>query len=128
MNVDEALKRVTDVVRRKHLARATEECYRGWLKRYCEFVVQLPAHLPSEQKLERFLTALAREDVAASTQNQAFNAIIFFYREALGVELKNIQSLRARRPEQVRRRAPEPCPQQQRSRRPWRRDTVCRRS
>jgi integron integrase len=102
MNVDEALKRVTDVVRRKHLARATEECYRGWLKRYCEFVVQLPAHLPSEQKLERFLTALALEDVAASTQNQAFNAIIFFYREALGVELKNIQSLRARRPEQVR--------------------------
>ena len=41
----------------------------------------LPAGLPSEQMLERFLTALAKEDVAASTQNQAFNAIRFFYQE-----------------------------------------------
>jgi len=35
-------------------------------------------HLPSEHKLERFLTVLARNDVAASTQNQASNAITIF--------------------------------------------------
>jgi hypothetical protein len=29
---------------------------------------------------------------AASTQNQAFNAIVFFYKEALGVELKNVRA------------------------------------
>jgi hypothetical protein len=36
--------------------------------------------LPSEKKLEIFLTGLAlRHNVAASTQNQAFNAVLFFY-------------------------------------------------
>ena len=102
MKTEQALQKLTDMLRRKHFALKTEQCYCAWLKRYCEYVKKLPAPLPSEQKLERFLTALARNDVAASTQNQAFNAVIFFYQEALGVELKNIQALRARRPQQVR--------------------------
>ena len=107
VNAEKALQRVTDVMRRKHLALATERSYRAWLQRYCDCVVKLPAHWSSEQKLEHFLTALAKDDVAASTQNQAFNALLFFYKEALGVELKNIQSLRARRPQLVRH-APSP--------------------
>ncbi|GDY23114.1 integron integrase [Verrucomicrobiota bacterium] len=102
MNVRQAVEKLSDVVRRKHLSLSTEQSYCGWLKRYCTFIQGLPSPLPSEQKLERFLTELAREGVAASTQNQAFNAIIFFYKEVAGQELKNIQGLRARRPEQVR--------------------------
>src|SRR5437879_5930288 len=103
MNTEQAVQKMTDVIRRKHFTLSTEQCYCGWLRRYCDYLAKLPVHLSSEQKLERFLTALAKDDVAASTQNQAFNAILFFYREAMGVELKNIQALRARRPEQVRR-------------------------
>ena len=102
MNSKAALEKLTEVVRRKHFALATERSYCAWLRRYCDFMVKLPAHNSSEQKLERFLTALAQDNVAASTQNQAFNAIIFFYQAALGVELKNIQALRARRPQQLR--------------------------
>ena len=102
MIATQAVQKLADVVRRKHFSLSTEHSYCGWLKRYCAFIKTLPAALPSEQKLERFLTALARHDVAASTQNQAFNAIIFFYKEVLGSELKNIHSLRARRPQQVR--------------------------
>ena len=103
MNTAQALQKLTGVIRRKHFALNTEHTYCAWLKRYCNYLGKLPAHLPSEQKLERFLTALAKEDVAASTQNQAFNAIRFFYKEAMGVELKNIQAMRARRPSQLRR-------------------------
>ena len=77
MNTDEAVRRLTEVVRRKHLALATERTYCAWLRRYCDFLKGLPLHLPSEHKLERFLTVLAQKDVAASTQNQAFNAIVF---------------------------------------------------
>jgi integron integrase len=52
-----------------------------------------------EEKIERFLSDLAvRGDVAASTQNQAFNALLFLYREILGQELGSIQALRAERP------------------------------
>ena len=52
--------------------------------------------------MEQFLTALAKEGVASSTQNQAFNALLFFYREVRGVELKNIHTLRAKRPAHIR--------------------------
>jgi integron integrase len=102
MNAEKAVVRLTEVIRRKHLALATERSYCAWLRRYCDYLKGLPAHLSSEQKLEQFLNTLARENVAASTQNQAFNALIFFYKEALGVELKNVQAFRARRPAQIR--------------------------
>jgi len=83
MNTEQAIVSLTEVIRRKHLALNTEQSYCAWLKRYCVHAKQLPAHLPSEQNVEQFLTALAKTGIAASTQNQAFNAIIFFYKEAL---------------------------------------------
>ena len=94
---------MAEVIRRKHLALKTEQSYCAWLRRYCDYVKKIPADLSSEQKLERFLTTLAKEQVAASTQNQAFNAVIFFYQQVLGMELKGVQALRARTPTQVRR-------------------------
>lgn len=103
MNTEQALARLSEVIRRKHFSLSTEQSYCGWLKRYCAYVKKLPPHLSSEQKLERFLTALAKQDVAASTQNQALNAVLLFYQEALGMALKEVQALRARRPAQLRR-------------------------
>jgi integron integrase len=103
MTPEQAVQKLRDVIRRKHLSLSTEQSYGGWLRRYCSYVKKLPAEVPSEQRLERFLTALAKEDVSASTQNQALNAMLFFYREVLGMELAKVQGLRARRPQQVRR-------------------------
>ena len=73
---------MTEVIRCKQLALSTERSYCAWLRRYCDYLLKLPGHLMSEQKLERFLTALATDGVAASTQNQAFNAIVFVYRRS----------------------------------------------
>lgn len=50
-------------------------------------------------EIEQFLTYLASEqDVSPSTQNQAFNALLFLYEQVLGISLKNenIQALRAK--------------------------------
>ena len=99
MNTEKALARLTEVIRRKHLALATERSYCAWPRRYCDNLKGLTAHLSSGQKLERFLNALARQNVAASTQNQDFSAIIFFYKETLGVELKNVRASRANAPD-----------------------------
>ena len=44
--------------------------------RLMPFLKGLPLHLPSEHKLQPFLTVQAQKDVAVSAQNQAFNAII----------------------------------------------------
>jgi len=63
----------------------------------------MPSTLTSEKKLERFLTDLARRhDVSASSQNQALNAILFFYREVLGQTVGNVNALRAKRPVHAR--------------------------
>jgi site-specific recombinase XerD len=62
---------------------------------------------PSEQKVEAFLTQLAHQGVSASTQNQAFNALVFFYREVIGQPVGNVAALRAKKPQQIRR-APAP--------------------
>ncbi|MEW6499211.1 MAG: phage integrase N-terminal SAM-like domain-containing protein, partial [Cyanobacteriota bacterium] len=45
-----------------------------------------------------FLTHLAvQEQVAASTQNQALNAILFLYREVLNLEVSEVNAIRAKR-------------------------------
>ena len=87
------------VIRRQHKALSTEDSYIQWLRCYVKALRQMPPGLSSEKKLETFLTDLARErDVSASTQNQAFNAILYFYREGLGQPLGNVKALRATRP------------------------------
>lgn len=95
MNADQAVARLAEVIRRKHLALNTEQSYCGWLRRYCQQVAGLPAGLPSEQKIEQFLTALAKTNISASTQNQAFNAIVFFYKEALEASRSEYPTRRA---------------------------------
>jgi hypothetical protein len=74
MNAQEAIQRMREVLRLKHLALSTEESYCGWVLRYAEHLRSLPAGLPCERKIESFLTKLAKQNVSASTQNQAFNA------------------------------------------------------
>ena len=53
-------------------------------------------------EIESFLTHLAVEgNVAASTQNQAFSAILFLYQQVLKIELPQLNALRAKRPERL---------------------------
>ena len=86
-----------EVIRRQHKALSTEECYIFWLRRYMTALREMPEGLCSEEKLEQFLTGLARDrDVSASTQNQALNAILFFYRDVLGQPIGNVNALRAK--------------------------------
>lgn len=73
-----------------------------WVSRFSKFVVErIPQGSPA-QNLEAFLSQLARQGVSASTQNQAFNALIFFYREVLKVEVGKVDSLRAKQPVHLR--------------------------
>jgi hypothetical protein len=58
--------------------------------------------LTPEQKLQAFLTQLALSGISASTQYQAFNAILFFYRDVLKIQLGPVDSLRAKRPTALR--------------------------
>jgi site-specific recombinase XerD len=102
MTRDRAIQQTRDLIRLRHMSLKTEECYLGWLSRYMVWLPQAAPGLVSEKKFEAYLTSLAKRGVAASTQNQAFNAIRFFYTQVLGQELKGIQALRALRPAMIR--------------------------
>src|ERR1035438_653347 len=99
MNTSQAICRMREVIRRQHKALSTEEGYVFWLRRYLTALREMPEGLSSEKKLEQFPTDLARRrDVSASTQDQAFNAILFFYRQVLAQPMGNVDALRAKRP------------------------------
>jgi len=88
----------------RHSSINTEKTYVYWVKRYAAFLqaAKPPPDQPAETKMEAFLTSLARTGVAAATQNQAFNALLFLYREVLKQELLKVDALRAQRPASLR--------------------------
>ena len=102
MKLVDALNKVREVMRRKHLALSSEGTYCGWITRFARFVQERCTTGAPEVKMEAFLTQLARQGVAASTQNQAFAAVLFFYREALGGKVGKVDALRAKRPVHLR--------------------------
>jgi hypothetical protein len=68
----------------------------SWMRQYILFHNKQHPKDMGEREIEQFLTSLALDrNVAASTQNQAFNAILFLYREVLNIELDEIDSFRA---------------------------------
>ena len=99
MTTSEAIQRVREVIRRQHKAFSTEGSYVFWIRRYTAALRLIPRELSSEKKIERFLTGLAlRDNVSASTQNQALNAILFFYKNVLEQPIGRVDALRANRP------------------------------
>lgn len=96
--------RLLDVVgrrcRERRLARRTEEAYRHWVRRFVLFHDKRHPRELGASEVAAFLSHLAAEErVAASTQNQAFAALLFLYRHVLGIELGPLpETARARRP------------------------------
>ena len=90
---------VRDTIRMKHYSIKTEVIYVGWIKRYIIYHNKRHPKDMGKVEIEQFLTFLAVENkVSAATQNQAFNSILFLYKEILSIDLKNdnIQALRAK--------------------------------
>lgn len=82
------LARVRARIRLKHYSLRTEQAYCDWIKRFILFHGKRHPSSLGASEVEAFLTALAvKRRVSASTQNQAKSALLFLYREALGVEL-----------------------------------------
>lgn len=89
--------------RARHYSIRTERAYVGWARR---FILANGKRHPRDlglAEVEAFLSMLAvRDDVAASTQNQALSALLFLYKEVLGLELPWVGSVtRAKRPKKL---------------------------
>ena len=89
---------VRDKIRFKHYSFSTEKTYVHWIKHYIFFHNKKHPVEMGKEEIESFLTFLAtKKRVSPTTQNQAFSAILFLYKEVLGIDMSewNIQALRA---------------------------------
>jgi integron integrase len=91
---------VKAVIRTRRYSRRTEKSYWYWIRYFIRFH---DLHHPSTmgaREVQEFLTWLAVKcNVAAATQNQALNALVFLYSKVLEQPLGNIgDTVRAKRP------------------------------
>ena len=100
----QALDDAREWMRTKHYAYKTEQTYLSWCTRFfhyseqCNGVDQTEAVLVTPQVIKDYLTHLATiKNVAKSTQNQAYSALLFLCRNVLEIDLTDIEdTLRAR--------------------------------
>jgi len=77
----------------------TSQTYHLWTRKFQTYTRSKPPGQLTTEDVKAFLTDLAvRQNVAASTQNQAFNALLFFFRHVLGREFGKVEGVvRAKR-------------------------------
>jgi integron integrase len=99
----ELLNEAKRLIRLKHYSYSTERTYLQWIKRFLEYVRQTgkketSAALESVD-CKNFLSHLAlKEKVSSSTQNQAFNSLLFLFRNVLCKDMDDLaQTVRAKR-------------------------------
>jgi integron integrase len=108
MNAADAASKLDNVLRGRHYSSSTRKTYGHWVRRYCQALASdqtVKAQQDSRGRVEAFLSEMAARNYSAASQNQAFNALIFFYRHVVGVELEHVNALRARRPQRIREAA-----------------------
>jgi site-specific recombinase XerD len=76
------LDQVRQAIRTRHYSDKTEKAYVHWIKRFIFFHNKHHPNEMAEAEIAQFLSSLASDrHVSASTQNQAFNALLFLYKE-----------------------------------------------
>jgi len=97
------LDKLREVLRKRHYSYSTEEAYVKWAKRYILFHDKKHPADMGEKEISAFVSDLAlNQNVAASTQNQALNAIVFLYKHVLEIDLGDFGPMeRAKKPEKI---------------------------
>ena len=97
------LERCRNKIRLKHYSLRTEQAYIDWIKRFILFHGKRHPVEMGAVEVEAFLTYLAVErGVSASTQNQAKSALLFMYKEVIGIELPWLEHVeRAKTPQHL---------------------------
>lgn len=86
---------VSLVCRRRHLSRRTEQACRFWIRRYIHFHGRQHPRAVGPTGIVAFINHLAAvRGVAASTQSQALNALLFLYRDVLEAAVGHLNGLR----------------------------------
>ena len=97
------LQQVRQEIRRRNYSYKTEQSYTSWIVRYVKFHGTVHPNKMGNKEVEEFLNHLANDqNVAAGTQNQALSALVFLYKQVLGLEPLNLKNLkRAKKPKRL---------------------------
>ncbi|MGJ8633806.1 MAG: integron integrase [Luteolibacter sp.] len=76
---------------RRGLALKTRQSYAGWVARYGAFVNDELAVMEEEKGRDFLIWLVEKEKVAFSTQRQALNALVFFFRDVCGVDAPDLR-------------------------------------
>jgi len=92
-------KKLSDEIKVRHYSPKTYKAYSTWVGKFQKFVNNKSLKQLSVEDVKKFLTYLAVEQkVSASSQNQAFNALLFFFRNILKKEFGKVEGVvRAKR-------------------------------
>ena len=98
----EIVQRMRRLMRMEHYSRRTEQAYVGWVERFLkrqQIVETADFKWIGAPEVQSFLSELAVEgNVAASTQNQAFSALLLLFQKVLKRDLNLVDAVRAKKP------------------------------
>jgi integron integrase len=91
--------KLNDEIKIRHYSPRTLKTYSGWTRKFQTFVKSKDQHLLSTDDVKKYLTYLAVErKVSASSQNQAFNALLFLFKHVLHIDFGEMKDIpRAKR-------------------------------
>jgi len=95
--------RVREAIRLRHYSLRTEKSYVHWVRLFIHFHKLRHPQEMGATEVTAFLNYLASDrQVSASTQNQALAALLFLYKEVLGIQLPWLDGLvRVKRPQRL---------------------------
>ena len=103
-DISQVLQDMRKAIRIKHYSYSTERTYLDWAKRFFDYTLKLKKKDITTSGLDSsdvrdYLSYLAmKQHVSSSTQNQAFNALLFLFRDILKIAIDDLsQTVRAKR-------------------------------
>ncbi|HHO48348.1 MAG TPA: integron integrase [Desulfobacteraceae bacterium] len=95
----EVFSKLKNEIKVRHYSPRTLKTYTGWTRQFQGHLKSKDPDLVSVEDVKNFLTWLAvKKGVSASSQNQAFNALLFLFRHVLGKDFGKVDGVvRAKR-------------------------------
>ncbi|MDD2897727.1 MAG: integron integrase [Desulfuromonadaceae bacterium] len=91
---DEVLNKMAGEIKVRHYSRNTLKTYANWSRRFQYFLKHKPPRDVTKSDVKEYLTYLAvKGKVAASTQNQAFNSLLFLFAHGLEREFGELRDV-----------------------------------
>ena len=90
----EVYERLQAAIKVRHYSNKTWQAYRYWLQQFQTYTKSKDARLLDMDDVKGFLSHLAmNKQVAASSQNQAFNALLFLFKHVLQKEFAKVEGV-----------------------------------